>query len=95
MVEEIQNELGEVAEGVKNSREMEIQCVTCNAAGVIPTEEPSKGLTCPNCGGSGSKIVTMIPFTGRVLAEGIKVVFRDGRSANGISYDEFLAGERP
>lgn len=74
---------------------MEIQCVTCQAKGIIPTEESGKWLVCPNCQGSGSKIVEMIPFTGRILANGVEIVLRDGEGIKGVTYGEFLSGERP
>jgi hypothetical protein len=76
-------------------KKMEIECVTCCAKGVIPTEEPKKWLVCPNCQGSGSKIVEMILFTGRMLADGVEIVLRDGKDKKGVFYEDFLAGERP
>ncbi|MGW8184685.1 MAG: hypothetical protein ACWGHO_01065 [Candidatus Moraniibacteriota bacterium] len=76
-------------------KKLEIECVTCCAKGVIPTEEPEKWLICPNCKGSGSKIVELTLFTGRMLASGVVTVLRDGNDSKGVGYEDFLAGERP
>lgn len=83
-----------------------VQCSACRGTGIYHSfDEPAGvGVICFECKGHGSKYISYIPFTGRVLREDIFTVrLSTGIGPSGtlistgdsITYQDFLKGKIP
>ena len=85
---------------------VETQCSACAGTGVYCgfAEPKGTGVVCLKCNGSGMKIVTYIPFTGRQSRSDVQIVRLScgnfigtgvGPVGTSVTYEEFLQGKMP
>lgn len=83
---------------------LEVECRPCGGTGVYRgyAEPKGVGVVCRDCLGEGRTTIEYTPFTGRKPAVGIEKVYATSRIFSNIgpvgefvSYEAFLAGERP
>ncbi len=80
---------------------VQMECEDCEGTGIYRGcfEPEGTGVVCRACDGSGRQTMTYTPFISRKLREDVRKVRHpsyDAEVGSGeISYQQFLAGERP
>lgn len=83
---------------------LEVECPPCGGTGIYHSyaEPEGVGVVCRDCRGEGKTTIEYTPFTGRKPAVGIETVYATSRIftnigpvGESVSYEAFLAGERP